>query len=188
MDEIDQNCWVLEPEHPTKADISRRVALGEDMCNYWDHILSRLYAYICTTPGEWTHAGQVENTSTWLWLRLSSTNIILLYPSNYSISILKSIISSTNMGVWGHVPSWKFWIIFEMHSFWVTFNFFYAGMPVPSLLYSLCSTTWRTPLFHPFFNWKSQKGISLCHEFVAWNYIILQECKWYSIHHGCDLI
>lgn len=30
MDEIDQNCWVLEPEHATKADVSRRVALGNN--------------------------------------------------------------------------------------------------------------------------------------------------------------
>ena len=29
MDEIDQNCWILEPEHPTRADASRRIALGE---------------------------------------------------------------------------------------------------------------------------------------------------------------
>ena len=33
MDEIDQNCWILEPEHPTRADASRRVALGEG-CSY----------------------------------------------------------------------------------------------------------------------------------------------------------
>ncbi|CAB4010538.1 E3 ubiquitin- ligase FANCL isoform X1 [Paramuricea clavata] len=30
MDEIDQNCWILEPEHPTRADASRRVALGNN--------------------------------------------------------------------------------------------------------------------------------------------------------------
>lgn len=30
VDEIDENCWVLEPEHPTKADASRRVALGNN--------------------------------------------------------------------------------------------------------------------------------------------------------------
>ena len=29
MDEIDQNCWILEPEHPTRADTSRRIALGK---------------------------------------------------------------------------------------------------------------------------------------------------------------
>ena len=30
MDDIDQNCWILEPEHPTRADASRRIALGEN--------------------------------------------------------------------------------------------------------------------------------------------------------------
>ena len=30
MDKIDQNCWILEPEHPTRADASRRIALGNN--------------------------------------------------------------------------------------------------------------------------------------------------------------
>ncbi|XP_028398537.1 E3 ubiquitin-protein ligase FANCL-like [Dendronephthya gigantea] len=30
MDEIDQNCWILEPENPTRADASRRIALGNN--------------------------------------------------------------------------------------------------------------------------------------------------------------
>ena len=31
VDELDQNCWVLEPEHPTKADVARRIAVGKNM-------------------------------------------------------------------------------------------------------------------------------------------------------------
>ena len=43
MDEIDQNCWILEPEHPTRADASRRVALGEDFAYT---IMLRLVIYV----------------------------------------------------------------------------------------------------------------------------------------------
>lgn len=34
VDELDQNCWVLEPEHPTKADVARRIAVGSNTSLY----------------------------------------------------------------------------------------------------------------------------------------------------------
>lgn len=31
MEDIDKKVWVMEPEHPSRADTSRRIALGDDL-------------------------------------------------------------------------------------------------------------------------------------------------------------